>query len=197
MLKLFWRLVKAARSFAARLWRLPNEAAATLGGSQGDSRRLLLSLAIILPIALLAALVLPKVALVMTPSIDARVVWAAPGPIAKGDLVMFTLSHPVAGPKPVSVTKYALCLPGDRLGMIETPSRTSSHDWDGHYFCNDEPLGVSLPYATNGLKLSHFQWHGVIPAGLAYVGSHHPRGLDSRYFGLIPIARLTRMARVL
>jgi type IV secretory pathway protease TraF len=32
---------------------------------------------------------------------------------------------------------------------------------------------------------------------MVYVGSTHPRGFDSRYFGLLPISSLTRMERLL
>jgi len=159
--------------------------------------RLLRAMLVVLPIALIAALVAPRVTLVMTPSIEAFAVRKSPGPIARGDYVMFTLHHPIAGPKPVSVTKHALCMPGDRLTMFETPSPLVPHSRDGHYFCNDVLLGVSLPHAHNGMKLDHMRWSGIIPAGMVYVGSTHPRGFDSRYFGLLPISSLTRMERLL
>lgn len=41
------------------------------------------------------------------------------------------------------------------------------------------------------------KWSGIVPAGMIYVGSHHERGFDSRYIGLLPISRLTRMERIL
>jgi type IV secretory pathway protease TraF len=160
-------------------------------------KRLAHALLIIMPIAVLAAWIGPRVTLVMTPSIDAWAVRAAPGPIGKGDLVMFTLRHPIAGPQPVNVTKYVLCVPGERLSMVETPSRFAAHERDAQYFCNDALLGISLPYSARGLKLDHFHWSGIIPQGQVYVGSHHPRGFDSRYFGLVAIGRLNRMERLL
>jgi conjugal transfer pilin signal peptidase TrbI len=193
MLRLFWRLARALRTYLLHLLALPRAAALALG----DRRHLARAMLVVLPIALVTGLVLPNIILVVTPSIGAFAIRPAPGPIAKGDLVMFTLSHPVAGPTPVSVTKYALCLPGERLTMVETPSRGVTHAWDGHYYCNDVLLGVSVPQAMNGHTLTHFRWHGPIPAGLVYVGSHHPRGFDSRYFGFVPISRLTRMERLL
>ncbi|MCI1754340.1 MAG: hypothetical protein LKM31_00055 [Sphingobium sp.] len=87
----------------------------------------------------------------MSPSIGAWAVRKAPGPIAKGDYVMFTLSHPLAGPKPVSVTKHALCMPGDRL-ITDREHRRSvrPNGWDGWYFCNGVLLGVSKPYGIHG-----------------------------------------------
>lgn len=201
MLRLFWALADALRQLWPRLRRLPRKAAVALGAPGPDTpaspKRLGQALLLILPIALFAALLVPQVTLVMSSSIEAWAVRKAPGPVARGDYVMFMLHHPIAGPRPVMVTKHALCMPGDRLTMIETPSISAPHAWDGRYFCNGELLGVSLPFAHNGMKLEHMQWSGIMPAGMVYVGSHHPRGFDSRYFGLLPISRLTRMERLL
>lgn len=129
--------------------------------------------------------------------IDAWAVRAAPGPIHRGDLVSFTLSHPLAGPKPVAVTKYALCMPGDRLDWIEKPS-TTPRAWDGWYYCNGRLLGVSKAIGRNGQRLEHYKPDDLtIPSGFVYVGSQHPSGFDSRYYGPVAIQRLTRMERVL
>jgi len=201
MLRLFWALANALLGLWPRLRDLPRKASVALGAPSPDlparPERLCLALAIVLPIALLAALLVPQVTLVMSPSIEAWAVRKAPGPIARGDYVMFMLNHPIAGPNPVPVTKHALCMPGDRLAMIETPSIMVPRAFDGRYFCNGELLGVSLPLAHNGMKLEHMRWSGIVPPGMVYVGSHHPRGFDSRYFGLLPIRSLTRMERLL
>lgn len=152
---------------------------------------------IVLPIGILTWWAIPQITWVMSPSIDAWAVRAAPGLIHRGDLVSFELSDPIAGPKPVPVTKYALCLPGDRIDMIEKPSMTPLGR-DGYYYCNGHLLGVSKAIAHNGTKLNH--WHPAvarIPQGVIYVGSSHPSGYDSRYYGPVAIARLHRMERVL
>lgn len=201
MLRLFWALANAILGLWPALRALPRKAALALGATGPDTparpERLGLALAIILPIALLAALLVPQVRLVMSPSIEAWAVRESPGPIGRGDYVMFMLSHPIAGPRPVPVTKHALCMPGDQLAVIETPSISAPHAFDGRYFCNGELLGISLPFAYNGMKLEHMRWSGIVPPGMVYVGSPHPRGFDSRYFGLLPIDRLTRMERLL
>jgi conjugal transfer pilin signal peptidase TrbI len=200
MLRLVSALLEAFRAILPWLRQLPREAALALGapGPDGERRaeRLWLALAVILPIALAAALVLPRINLVMSPSIDAWAVREAPGPIARGDYVRFTLRHPIAGPEPVSVTKLALCLPGDRLTKIEIPSRLDPSAFDGRYFCNGNLLGTSMPRDHEGNRLAHMMWSGVVPPGMIYVGSHHPHGFDSRYFGLVPVAELTRMTRI-
>lgn len=201
MFRLFWALARLTRLWLIWFVGLPRRAAVELGapaaGQPARSKRLWLVLGIAAPAALLAAWAVPQVHLVMSPSIDAWAVRAAPGPIHKGDYVQFMLSHPIAGPKPVSVTKYALCMPGERLTMIETPSRLYPGQTDGHYFCNGQLLGVSLPFGSNGDRLEHMRWSGAVPPGMAYIGSHHPRGFDSRYFGLVPLSRLRRMERLL
>ena len=190
-----------ARRTAQELRIVPLRAAVALGasglGEPPRPRQLLKAYGIVLPVGLLTWWALPQVTWVMSPSIDAWAVRPAPGPIQRGDIVLFMLSHPLAGPKPVAVTKYALCLPGERLDMIEKPS-TISGNWDGWYYCNHRLMGVSKPFGHDGQRLIHYRPTGrVIPAGFIFVGSHHPSGFDSRYYGPVAIARLTRMERVL
>jgi type IV secretory pathway protease TraF len=49
-----------------------------------------------------------------------------------------------------------------------------------------------------GQALTPFAWgRRPLPAGSAYLGSDHEDGFDSRYYGPVSIARLTRMERVL
>src|SRR3546814_9748118 len=112
MLRLFWLIVRWIANLWPRLRRLPRKAAMALGAPGPDQpsrpERLWRAILVVLPLALFAALVMPQVTLVMSPSIEAYAVRKSPGPIARGDYVMFTLHHPIAGPKPVSVTKHAL-----------------------------------------------------------------------------------------
>jgi type IV secretory pathway protease TraF len=191
----------AARALWSEAKELPLKAAVALGASGlGQPLRpeqLWKAFGIVLPIGLFTLWAIPQVTVVMSPSIDAHLIRKAPGPIHRGDLVSFTLSHPLAGPKPVMVTKYALCLPGDRIDWLEKPSMIPGQ-WDGWYFCNDRIIGISKPYGHNGQKLDH--WKPMIrsiPAGMIYVGSSHPSGFDSRYYGPVEIERLRRMEKVL
>lgn len=198
MLRLAWNLGKRAWP---EIKLLPLRAAVALGASGlGQPLRpeqLFKVYCIVLPIGLFTWWAIPQLTWVMSPSIDAWAVRADPGPIHRGDLVSFILVHPLAGPKPVPVTKYALCLPGDRLDMIEKPSMVLGQR-DGWYYCNGKLLGISKPIGRDGRRLEHYQPKQVlIPAGYIFVGSHHPSGFDSRYYGPVAIARLTRMERVL
>lgn len=199
MLRHVWRL-------ASRVWTglrlLPIRAAVALGsaglGEPARPGQLWRAMAVILPTGLLAWWAIPQVTLVMSPSIEAWAVRPAPGPITRDDYVMFLLSHPLAGPRPVNVTKHALCLPGERISMIEKPSLMAAHDWDGWYYCQGRLLGVSKPYGRNGQRLAHWRPTRMrIPPGTVYVGSHNPDSFDSRYFGPVAVSRLTRMVRVL
>lgn len=202
MLKLAW---KTARATWPEIKLLPLRAAVALGssglGQPVRPAQLWKAYAIVLPIGLAACWAIPQVTWVMSPSIDAIAVRIDPGPIHKGDYVMFMLSHPLAGPKPVNVTKQALCMPGERIDMIEKPSMTPgapSNQYDGWYYCNERLLNVSKAVGRNGQKLEHWQpREGLIAEGTVFVGSSHPSGFDSRYYGPVAIDRLTRMEKVL
>ncbi len=135
---------------------------------------------------------------VRSPSIDALAVRPSPGTIIRHDLVMFQLRHPLAGRLPVNVTKYALCLPGDDLASFTLRSERFPGRTEAAFFCNGILLGVSKAYGRQGQRLDYFPWKsGPIPEGQAYIGSSYKDGFDSRYFGLVPIAKLVRMERVL
>lgn len=197
MHRLWW----LAKAFLQGLWRLPGEAAVALGaegpGQPARPALLLMTILLVTPLSLGCWWTMTQVTFVMSPSIRAWAVRPDPGPIAKGDYVMFRLSHALAGPEPVSVTKRALCMPGDRLDMIEKPSRLDPREWDGWYFCNQVLLNVSKPFARDGMHLPHLLWGGTIPPGLVFVGSSAPNGFDSRYFGPVPLSALLRMKRIL
>lgn len=198
MLKL---VCHVAEHVGERLMRLPREAAMALGGAVGDRpprpERLWQSYAIILPISALVWVVLHSFTLVMSPSIDAWVIRSAPGPIHKGDLVSFDLVHPLAGPEPVSVTKRILCMPGEMLRQIDlTPGQTRVKR--SAFLCQGRIVGVTRPFGRHGQRLPVYPWGDrPIEPGTVYLGSDHPDGFDSRYYGPVRIERLTRMARVL
>lgn len=200
MLRLCWALARLFHIAWHWLRGLPRRAAVGLGaeglGQPASPSRLWRTVLVVVPIALFAWWAMPQVTLVMSPSIEAWAVRPAPGPIVKGDYVQLMLSHPIAGPTPVSVTKHALCMPGDRLVTVEKASASAQKERDGYYYCNGQLMAVSLPIGIRGRKLEHLRWSGTVPTGMVYVGSHHPRGFDSRYFGLVPIDRLTRMERL-
>lgn len=194
------RFSRAADRLGSALVRLPRRAATALGGADAEPRqaRLWQAMVLVLPIAGAAAWALPRVILVMSPSIDAWVLRAAPGAVRRGDLVAFMLSHPLAGPTPVLVTKYALCLPGERIEWIERSIGPAPGAWEARYYCEDRLLGISRPTGHDGRPLAHWRpAYRRIPPGMIYVGSAHPLGFDSRYYGPVALHRLTRMEKLL
>ena len=186
-----WRLASA---LVAGCRRLPREAAVALGaeglGQPARPARLLVAILLVSPACLLIWWAQQRVSIVMSASIDALAVRPDPGPIARGDYVMFRLSHALAGPDPVSVTKHALCMPGERLDMIETPSTRARGEWDASYYCDGVLLNVSKPFTKGGEHLPHLLWAGPIPPGMIFVGSSAPNGFDSRYFGPVRLAAI-------
>lgn len=199
MLRLAWN---AARLGWPVVRDLPRRAAEALGQAGPDQpampERLWKAMAIVSAIAFFVWWALPQLIWVRSPSINAYAVRKSPGTIARHDLVMFELRHPLAGPVPVNVTKYALCLPGDHLASFTMRSDRFSGRIEAAFFCNGNLLGVSKAYGRNGQRLDYFRWKsGPIPEGRAYIGSSYKDGFDSRYFGLVPIAKLVRMERVL
>lgn len=199
MLRLAWN---AARHGWPAIRDLPRRAAEALGETGPDRPsmhgRLWKAMAIVCAIAAVLCWALSQLIWVRSPSIDALAVRASPGIIARHDLVMFELRHPLAGPLPVNVTKYALCLPGDDLASFTLRSDRYPGRTEAAFFCNGILLGVSKAYGRQGQRLDYFPWKsGPIPKGQAYIGSSHKDGFDSRYFGLVPMAKLVRMERVL
>lgn len=193
---------KSGKQLVLGLKGLPLRASAALGapglGQPARPDRLWKACAIVIPVGLATCWAMAQVIWVMSPSIDVWAVRRAPGLIVKGDLVLFSLSHPLAGPEPVQVTKYALCFPGERISMIEKPSTTALNEFDGWYYCEGKLLGISKPFGRNGQRLDHWRpANGLILPGTIYVGSHHVSGFDSRYYGPVPIERLTRMEKLL
>ena len=95
-------------------------------------------------------------------------------PIARGSLIFFeppssSLLDAHFGKGPHLFGKRVLGLPGDAV----------SHAGN-RVLVNGSPVGARLEQTRLGLKLNPGP-EGVIPQGCYFVGSGHPRGLDSRY----------------
>ncbi len=198
--------LRTARHLWPHLAKLPRAAAAALGapepGGEPQPARLWWAMALILPIAATAAWLLPKITLVMSPSVDAWILRSAPGPIALGDLVSFDLAASPASrqaiPQFVRVTKYVLCLPGERIDWIMKPAPARPGAWESWFYCEDRFLGISKPFGHDAKRLQAWRPSSlIIPAGMVYVGSTHPDGFDSRYYGPVATTRLARMEKLL
>jgi type IV secretory pathway protease TraF len=199
MLRLVWH---AGRVAAGWTGELTLRAAVALGaagyGEPPRPDRLRKACVVVVPTALVTSWAIPQLTWVVSPSIEAWAVRPAPGPIRSGDYVSFWLSDPLAGPRPVHVTKHALCLAGQMLNEVDRHPPSARDRIVAAYYCDGRLLGVSKAFSAKGVPLDHFAWgRRPVPPGFAYVGSHHPDGYDSRYYGPVAIDRLTRMERVL
>ena len=202
MSNLVSKLADTSLRAATALRELPLRASVALGaggfGETAKPGRLWKAMLLVLPLAAAIYTVMPRYVLVATPSIHAHVVTAIGGEIRKGDLVQFMLSHRLAGPKPISVTKYVLCTPGEALSSRVIPAPLVPGKTTTLFYCGGVLLNATKPFTRGGEPTTAFAWPGgVIPPGYVYVGSEHVDGFDSRYYGLVAVARLQRMGKVL
>lgn len=90
-------------------------------------------------------------------SLDHRVFWMTdevPGP---GDYATFELSHPLAGPEPVLISKQLKCWPGETL-------KVEGRD----FWCGGHYLGRAKTKTLTGKPLPLFSFSGPIPEGKAF-----------------------------
>lgn len=146
-----------------------------------------------LPIVLLAALALgisssmDRLVLAHGDSVPYTLFWSiSTGEIKIGDYVMLEVDHEIVGSKPARLTKRVVCGPGDHL-------QRRLHA----FYCNEQRLGGFITRTWDDKPLLPFSFDGPIPPGKAFVMGLHPRSFDSRYFGLVDHAELTRLWAVL
>lgn len=138
---------------------------------------------LVLGVALVVAFIESHLVVPATPSIRWHALWIAPGAIAKGDYANVMIrSEVIDRDDAVKLTKRVACVAGEYLKYE-----------NGQHFCNGEWLGRTLKETRDGVPLTGFAWDGPIPAGKAYLAGENERSFDSRYFGLVDVAALTRV----
>ncbi|RMH33096.1 MAG: signal peptidase I [Nitrospirae bacterium] len=113
-------------------------------------------------------------------------------PVERGDLVAFPMTQalleairPPEHPRPYATVgrlwmKRLVGLPGDRIEI------RGDEVW-----VNGVSMGTVLHRDRFGVPIEHADLPAVIPPGYGYVAlTDHPRSLDSRYFGLIPLTSI-------
>ena len=122
----------------------------------------------------------------LTDSVYFHFAYYQDAPIEKGDYVTFEFSHPIVREgQTVRLTKRVSCMPGDRL-MTQ-----------GRYlYCNDRFVGEALRQTESGKPLEPFVLNDIIPAGQVYVSGDSDNSFDSRYWGLLDIAQLSRVVPI-
>lgn len=142
-----------------------------------------------------------------TPSLPKGIYRIIPGAPERGDLVAFCLESPVwtslarergylgpgscpSGLRPL--LKRLAGLPGDAVTVtpdgIQIKSAAGSADvWPAPARRNDS---MDRPLPESSLRA------GVIPDGMALALAGHPGSFDGRFFGLVPLAGMTRVVPV-
>lgn len=117
-------------------------------------------------------------------SVSHSLFWKTGGFAAKGEYVTFLMAHPIINEsgEPAWLTKKVGCMEGE----------TIEHN-GVDFFCGADKLGEALTETWDGRRLVAAELHGVIPAGRFFAVGEHPRSFDSRYFGLVDKASVTRV----
>jgi len=119
----------------------------------------------------------------ITDSVDHRVAYLSDAPAGLGDYVHFEFSHSlIQSGAQVKLTKRIACLAGQRVNTI-----------DRLVFCDNFFLGKALEFTASGQPLSVFKLDGPIPDGFVMVSGDSEDSFDSRYWGLIDVARLHKV----
>jgi len=71
--------------------------------------------------------------------------------------------------------KIASCFPNDNL--------TTNQNLE--YFCNGVKIGQAYLNDSQGKRLAHFKFNGLIPNDKYFVTGTHPKSWDSKYWGFV------------
>lgn len=146
-------------------------------------KRIALALMIISPLAWLYDSVHDRLIWNVTDSATHRLGLLSSNVAEKGDYVNFDFQHPlVLDGKPVRLTKKWVCGSGD---VITTQGRD--------IYCNGEYLGTALDRTGSGKRLELLDMNGPIPEKNALVMGDTIDSFDSRYWGLIEVAKFTKV----
>lgn len=160
------------------------------------------ALAVMIP---LVVWVSEHLVLVKTRSINHFVVWKSQQPLQRGRFVLFFLNDwPAASMNQRLMTtqeeswfnriggqllvKRLGCQAGQQLTTVTNQQQC-------HYLCDGDPVTTAHDHPEH-----HFVFNGIVPESHAFMVGDHPRSLDSRYFGLVPLdtaQRVLTMAELL
>ena len=149
------------------------------------AKNVILTVVVGLPLAIGVSYTWDHINVTTSESLDHRVFWRTserPGP---GDYASFLLTHELAGPEPVLISKKLACWGGQE---------TSQQGRE--FFCDGEPLGRAKTKTLTGKALPLFAFSGPIPAGKAWAYGSHPDSFDSRYWGLVDVSAAKRLKAI-
>jgi len=104
----------------------------------------------------------------------------------EGSIVRFRLTNQAQFPfiKTNTLLKRVAALQGDSVDIS-----------DNGYYVNNVYLGNRLSTDSKGNALPQYTYHGIVPAGMAFVHGD-ANSFDSRYYGPLPIKRLTTYKKI-
>lgn len=128
-----------------------------------------------------------NIKVVVTESVDAKVVWPLKRAPAVGDYVYFHLTHRVleTPDNTLPFVKVLTCTEGQLLEKV-------GMNWT----CDGKDLGTSREFSITGDKLDQFEFNGPIPKGKGFVQGTHKITFDSRYWGFVDLNAVTTVQKV-
>ena len=128
-----------------------------------------------------------NIKVVVTESVDAKVVWTTDRAPVVGDYVHFNLTHRVlqTPTHTLPFVKVLRCSEGQILRKV-----------DLKWFCDGEFIGESRIFSITGEKLDQFNFDGPIPQGKGFVLGTHKITFDSRYWGFVDLNAVTTVEKV-
>ncbi len=80
------------------------------------------------------------------------------------------------------LVKKVVCMEGDHLVVK-----------DREYYCNGKYLCTAKKFSRRGERLENFKFNGKIPQGMLFLMGPHKDSYDSRYYGFIPIDKVSKV----
>jgi conjugal transfer pilin signal peptidase TrbI len=85
----------------------------------------------------------------------------------------------------VRLTKRVACVSGERVTTINRD-----------VFCDDRFIGEAYRETKKGKPLEVFTLNDTIPEGMVFLSGDTEHSFDSRYWGLIEVAKLNRVVPI-
>jgi len=150
------------------------------------NKKYTIRLALFLALSMVTFMIVGKLTIVATDSINANVLWVTDDTPKKGDYVNYTLDPNVVDNKNITVTKKVVCVEGDRL-VNKGP----------RFYCNGQAIGTAKAKGRKKQVLKQFVWDGEIPKGMFFLSGEHKDSFDSKYWGFALVGKTTKVIKIL
>lgn len=103
--------------------------------------------------------------------------------VENGDYVRFPHQDKETGGKVIYMMKRVGCRAGQALSVVGRD-----------YYCDGGFIGRAKERNTKGEAVSNFVWNGTVPVGNFFAVADHRDSYDSRYYGFVPVEKITNKA---